>query len=90
MSALGKANSYAYTIAAWGKRFPVLLKTPNPRGHVELIEIVGKGNYGNVYKASIWGGGDRRKGEELRRPSETRAPIKNLYRARLVPRRSAP
>lgn len=45
-----KASVYAYTIQTWGKRFPVLLKTPSPKGHVELIEIIGKGNYGNVYR----------------------------------------
>jgi len=38
------------SIAQFGKKFPILLKTPNPKGAVELIEIIGKGNYGNVYK----------------------------------------
>ena len=48
-----RASAYAYTIQSWGKRFPVLLKTPSPKGHVELIEIIGKGNYGNVYRVGF-------------------------------------
>jgi misshapen/NIK-related kinase len=27
-----------------------LSKVPNPKGHVELLEIIGKGNFGYVYK----------------------------------------
>ncbi len=39
-------------IQAFGRKFPILLKTPSPKGQVELIEIIGKGNYGNVYRVS--------------------------------------
>lgn len=41
------------SIQQFGKKFPILLKTPNPKGAVELIEIIGKGNYGNVYKGRL-------------------------------------
>ena len=37
-------------IQAYGLEFPVLLTTPSPRGKVELLETIGKGNYGYVYK----------------------------------------
>jgi hypothetical protein len=36
--------------AQYGKQFPILLRMSNPRGHVELLETIGKGNYGYVYK----------------------------------------
>jgi len=41
------------SIQQFGKKFPILLKTPNPKGAVELIEVIGKGNYGNVYKGRL-------------------------------------
>ncbi|RKO91588.1 kinase-like domain-containing protein [Blyttiomyces helicus] len=40
------------SIAQYGKKFPILLRTPSPRGKVELLETIGKGNYGYVYK--VW------------------------------------
>ena len=41
------------SIQQYGRKFPVLLKTPSPKGHVELLETVGKGNYGYVYKVYL-------------------------------------
>ena len=38
------------SIALFGRKFPILLRMSNPRGQVELIETIGKGNYGYVYK----------------------------------------
>jgi hypothetical protein len=38
------------SIAQYGRKFPVLLRMSNPRGHIELLETIGKGNYGYVYK----------------------------------------
>ena len=38
------------TIQLYAKKFPTLLTTPHPKGHVELMETIGKGNYGYVYK----------------------------------------
>ncbi|KAJ3194592.1 hypothetical protein HK101_002349 [Irineochytrium annulatum] len=40
------------SIQQYGKKFPILLRTPSPRGQVELLETIGKGNYGYVYKVS--------------------------------------
>ncbi|OAJ44841.1 hypothetical protein BDEG_28029 [Batrachochytrium dendrobatidis JEL423] len=40
------------SIAQYGKKFPVLLRMTSPRGHVELLQTIGKGNYGAVYKNS--------------------------------------
>ncbi|KAJ3264353.1 hypothetical protein HDU77_008785 [Chytriomyces hyalinus] len=45
----------AAQIASYGKKFPILLRTPSPKGQVELIETVGKGNYGYVYKGRLIG-----------------------------------
>ena len=41
------------SIAQYGKQFPILLRMANPRGHVELLETIGKGNYGYVYKGKM-------------------------------------
>ncbi|KAI8827284.1 kinase-like domain-containing protein, partial [Fimicolochytrium jonesii] len=41
------------SIQAYGKKFPILLRTPSPRGQVELLETIGKGNYGYVYKGRL-------------------------------------
>ncbi|KAI8814867.1 kinase-like domain-containing protein [Cladochytrium replicatum] len=41
------------SIQQYGKKFPILLKTPSPRGQVELLETIGKGNYGYVYKGRL-------------------------------------
>jgi hypothetical protein len=38
------------SVAQYGKKFPILLRLKNPRGEVELLETIGKGNYGYVYK----------------------------------------
>jgi serine/threonine protein kinase len=43
----------AATIAQYGRSFPVLLKMSSPRDKVELLETVGKGNYGYVYKGRL-------------------------------------
>jgi hypothetical protein len=40
------------SIQQYGKSFPILLRLQNPRGNVELLETIGKGNYGYVYK--VW------------------------------------
>ena len=45
--------SAAATIALYGRSFPILLKMSSPRGIVELLETVGKGNYGYVYKGRL-------------------------------------
>ncbi|KAI9355741.1 kinase-like domain-containing protein, partial [Zopfochytrium polystomum] len=44
------------SIQQFGKKFPILLRTPSPRGQVELLETIGKGNYGYVYKQRNHGG----------------------------------
>lgn len=41
------------SIAQYGRQFPVLLRMSNPRGQVELLETIGKGNYGYVYKGKL-------------------------------------
>ncbi|KAJ3206148.1 hypothetical protein HDU67_008357 [Dinochytrium kinnereticum] len=41
------------SIQQYGKKFPLLLRTPSPRGQVELLETIGKGNYGYVYKGRL-------------------------------------
>ncbi|KAI9359334.1 kinase-like domain-containing protein [Zopfochytrium polystomum] len=41
------------SIQQFGKKFPILLRTPSPRGQVELLETIGKGNYGYVYKGRL-------------------------------------
>ncbi|KAJ3017168.1 hypothetical protein HKX48_003682 [Thoreauomyces humboldtii] len=41
------------SVQQYAKNFPILLKTPSPRGHVELLETIGKGNYGYVYKGRL-------------------------------------
>ncbi|TPX58065.1 hypothetical protein PhCBS80983_g03389 [Powellomyces hirtus] len=41
------------SVQQYGKNFPILLRTPSPRGHVELLETIGKGNYGYVYKGRL-------------------------------------
>jgi hypothetical protein len=41
------------SVQQYGKQFPVLLRMQNPRGHVELLETIGKGNYGYVYKGKL-------------------------------------
>jgi serine/threonine protein kinase len=43
----------AATIAHYGRSFPILLKMSSPRDKVELLETVGKGNYGYVYKGKL-------------------------------------
>ncbi|KAI8617844.1 kinase-like domain-containing protein [Chytriomyces sp. MP71] len=43
----------AAQIASYGRKFPILLRTQSPKGQVELIETVGKGNYGYVYKGRL-------------------------------------
>ncbi|KAL5040474.1 hypothetical protein RTP6_007477 [Batrachochytrium dendrobatidis] len=43
------------SIAQYGKKFPVLLRMTSPRGHVELLQTIGKGNYGAVYKGKMHG-----------------------------------
>ncbi|KAJ3140428.1 Mitogen-activated protein kinase kinase kinase kinase 4 [Physocladia obscura] len=45
--------STASQVARYGKKFPILLRTPSPKGQVELIETIGKGNYGYVYKGRL-------------------------------------
>ncbi|KAJ3386057.1 hypothetical protein HDU84_001825 [Entophlyctis sp. JEL0112] len=47
------ASSSSAQIAQYGKKFPILLRTPSPKAQVELIETVGKGNYGYVYKGRL-------------------------------------
>ncbi|KAJ3071881.1 hypothetical protein HDU99_002321, partial [Rhizoclosmatium hyalinum] len=47
------ASQAAASVAQYGKKFPILLRTPSPKGQVELIETVGKGNYGYVYKGRL-------------------------------------
>jgi hypothetical protein len=42
--------SSAVVIQNYAKKFPILAKMQSPKGQVELIETVGKGNYGYVYK----------------------------------------
>jgi hypothetical protein len=51
-NAIKMSQQISNQIQAFGKKFPILLKTPSPKGQVELIEIIGKGNYGNVYRVS--------------------------------------
>eukprot|EP00842_Homolaphlyctis_polyrhiza_P001001 jgi/Hompol1/1901/HPOL_004992-RA len=41
------------SIAQYGKRFPILLTMSSPRGKVDLLETIGKGNYGHVYKGKL-------------------------------------
>ncbi|KAJ3166932.1 hypothetical protein HDU88_003021 [Geranomyces variabilis] len=41
------------SVQQYGRQFPILLRTPSPRGHVELLETIGKGNYGYVYKGRL-------------------------------------
>lgn len=41
------------SIQAYGRQFPVLLSLRSPKGHVELIETIGKGNYGFVYRGKM-------------------------------------
>ncbi|KAJ3268713.1 hypothetical protein HDV01_002344 [Terramyces sp. JEL0728] len=41
------------SIAQYARDFPVLKTMQNPRGQVQLIETIGKGNYGSVYKAKM-------------------------------------
>lgn len=41
------------SIQQYGRQFPILLRMANPRGHVELLETIGKGNYGFVYKGKM-------------------------------------
>ncbi|KAI9088188.1 kinase-like domain-containing protein, partial [Phlyctochytrium arcticum] len=41
------------SVQQYGKKFPILLRTPSPRGQVELLETIGKGNYGYVYKGRL-------------------------------------
>jgi serine/threonine protein kinase len=41
------------SIIQYGREFPLLLRLPNPKGNVELIETIGKGNYGRVYKGKL-------------------------------------
>ncbi|KAJ3017614.1 UNVERIFIED_CONTAM: Mitogen-activated protein kinase kinase kinase kinase 4 [Siphonaria sp. JEL0065] len=45
--------SISSSVQQYGKKFPILLRTPSPKGQVELIETVGKGNYGYVYKGRL-------------------------------------
>ncbi|KAI9348493.1 kinase-like domain-containing protein, partial [Obelidium mucronatum] len=45
--------STSQQIQQYGRKFPLLLRTPSPKGQVELIETVGKGNYGYVYKGRL-------------------------------------
>ncbi|KXS18097.1 kinase-like protein [Gonapodya prolifera JEL478] len=37
----------------FARKFPQLLQIQGPKGKVELLEVIGKGNYGNVYKARL-------------------------------------
>ncbi|KAJ3088988.1 Serine/threonine-protein kinase 4 [Quaeritorhiza haematococci] len=46
------------SIQQYGKKFPILLRTPSPRGQVELLETIGKGNYGYVYKGRMTATGE--------------------------------
>jgi hypothetical protein len=41
------------SVQAYGRKFPILLRLQSPRGQVELLETIGKGNYGYVYKVSF-------------------------------------
>ena len=41
------------TIQLYAKKFPILLQISSPKGEVELIETIGKGNYGYVYKVTF-------------------------------------
>ncbi|KAJ3311913.1 hypothetical protein HDV04_003521 [Boothiomyces sp. JEL0838] len=41
------------SIAQYARDFPILKTMQNPRGQVQLIETIGKGNYGSVYKAKL-------------------------------------
>lgn len=41
------------SIQQYGRKFPLLLQLRSPKGHVELLETVGKGNYGYVYKGRL-------------------------------------
>ncbi|KAH6583017.1 hypothetical protein BASA61_008224 [Batrachochytrium salamandrivorans] len=43
------------SIVQYGKKFPVLLRMASPRGQVELLQTIGKGNYGAVYKGKLRG-----------------------------------
>ncbi|KAJ3357429.1 hypothetical protein HDU83_007360 [Entophlyctis luteolus] len=52
---MASSSSSAAQVAQYGKKFPILLRTPSPKGQVELIETVGKGNYGYVYKGRLVG-----------------------------------
>lgn len=45
-----KRQATEMSVAQYGRQFPILLRMSNPRGHVELLETIGKGNYGYVYK----------------------------------------
>ncbi|KAJ3344609.1 hypothetical protein HDU91_000164, partial [Kappamyces sp. JEL0680] len=59
------------SVAQYGKKFPILLRLRNPRGEVELLETIGKGNYGYVYKVCILP--SHGKGKLLKRESELTA-----------------
>lgn len=39
----------------YGREYPVLLTLEQPRDRVKLIEVIGRGNYGTVYKGSVVG-----------------------------------
>lgn len=41
------------SIQQYGIQFPILLQIESPRGKVELVETIGKGNYGYVYKGKL-------------------------------------
>lgn len=41
------------SVEQYAREFPILLKMQSPRGKVELLETIGKGNYGYVYKGRM-------------------------------------
>jgi hypothetical protein len=41
------------SIQEYAREFPILLTMSSPRGKVELLETIGKGNYGYVYKGRM-------------------------------------
>ncbi len=52
-SYLNKVVPLSMSIQAYARKFPILSQLGNPSGRVELLETIGKGNYGYVYKVSI-------------------------------------
>jgi hypothetical protein len=73
------------SVQQFGKKFPILLRTPSPRGQVELIETIGKGNYGYVYKVTsmyterLYYQRDRKRGREKGKRERELREKKGMY-----------